>query len=57
MENNIDVDINEKSLKRLEKKIIALENINLRTKNKTESQMVSSIIKLIEEEDRCYYNQ
>lgn len=57
MENNIDVDINEKSLKRLEKKIIALENINLRTKNKTESQMVSSIIKLIEEEDQCYYNQ
>ena len=57
MENNIDVDINEKSLKRLEKKIIALENINLRTKNKTESQMVSSIIKIIEEEDQCYYNQ
>lgn len=57
MENNIDVEINEKSLKRLEKKIITLENINLRTKNKTESQMVSSIIKIIEEEDQCYYNQ
>ena len=57
MENNIDVDINENALKRLEKKIIALENMNLRTKNKTDSQMVSSIIKMIEEEDRCYYNQ
>ena len=38
-------------------KIIIAENTNLRTKNKTDAQMVKDIKKWIEEEVKCYSNQ
>ncbi len=48
---------NEKAIERLKKKIIIAESNNLRTKNKTDAQMVSDIKKWIEEEEKCYSNQ
>ncbi len=48
---------NEKAIERLKKKIIIAESNNLRTKNKTDAQMVSDIKKWIEEEEKCCSNQ
>ena len=52
-----DFVIDEKAIKRLKRKIIIAENTNLRTKNKTDAQMVKDIKKWIEEEVKCYSNQ
>ena len=52
-----DFVIDEKSIERLKRKIIIAENTNLRTKNKTDAQMVKDIKKWIEEEVKCYSNQ
>ena len=50
-------ELNEKVVDRLKKKIIIAENNNLRTKNKSDAQMVKDIKKWIEEEVKCYSNQ
>lgn len=50
-------DINQKAVERLKRKIVIAENTNLRTKNKSDSQMVNDIKKWIEEEVRCCSNQ
>ncbi len=55
--NNEDFKPDEKAIERLKKKIIIAEGNNLRTKNKTDAQMVSEIKKWIEEEEKCYSNQ
>ena len=49
--------VNEKAVERLKRKIIIAENANLRTKNKTDAQMVKDIKKWIEEEVKCCSNQ
>lgn len=49
--------IDEKAIQRLKNKIIIAENANLRTKNKSDQQMVKDIKKWIEEEVKCCSNQ
>ena len=56
MENR-EIEINEKSIERLKKKIIIAENNNLKTKNKSDKAMIDDIKKMIEEETKCYSNQ
>ncbi len=48
----VEVDI--KKVDRMLKKIIMRENINNKTREKTDAQMVQWIKKLIEEEVECY---
>lgn len=55
MYNGIEID--DQSVRRLKRKIIIAENNNLRTKTKSEAQMVSDIKKWIEEEVACCSNQ
>ena len=45
--------VDEKAIERLKRKIVIAENTNLRTKNKTDAQMVKDIKKWIEEEVKC----
>lgn len=52
-----DFKVDEKVIERLKRKIIIAENTNLRTKNKTDAQMVKDIKKWIEEEVKCCSNQ
>ncbi len=54
---NYNQEIDEKALERLKRKIVVAENTNLRTKNKSDAQMVQDIKKWIEEEDQCCSNQ
>jgi hypothetical protein len=49
--------VDEKVIERLKRKIVIAENSNLRTKNKTDAQMVKDIKKWIEEEVKCCLNQ
>ena len=49
--------VDDKVIERLKRKIIIAENTNLRTKNKTDAQMVKDIKKWIEEEVKCCSNQ
>ena len=49
--------VDEKAIERLKKKIVIAESTNLRTKNKTDAQMVKDIKKWIEEEVKCCLNQ
>ena len=49
--------IDEEKVKRLERKIIMQENSNLKTREKTDQQMINWIMDLIEEEVKCYSNQ
>ena len=46
-------DIDESKIKRLGKKIISAENLNLNTKNKSNEQMIKDIKMWIEEEVDC----
>jgi len=55
MYNGIEID--DQAVRRLKRKIIIAENNNLRTKTKSEAQMVSDIKKWIEEEVACCSNQ
>ncbi len=55
--NNSSIELNRKLLDRLKKRIILTESQNLRTKNKSDKQMVADIKKMIEEEVRCCSNQ
>ena len=49
--------VDDKAIERLKRKIIIAENTNLRTKNKTDAQMVKDIKKWIEEEVKCCSDQ
>lgn len=50
-------NLDEKAIDRLKRKIVIAENTNLRTKNKTDAQMIRDIKKWIEEEVQCCSNQ
>ncbi len=52
-----EIDISEKAVERLKRKIIIAENQNLKTREKTDQQMIAWIKKQIEEEVQCYSNQ
>ena len=49
--------LNEQLVRKLETKIISLENENLKSKNSTDTKMVEKIKKLIEEEVECSLNR
>lgn len=51
------IEVNEKAVERLKRKIIIQENMNLKTRTMNDSQMVTWIKKKIEEEVQCYLNQ
>lgn len=51
--NNLD----QKIIERLKRKIVIAESKNLRTKNKSDVQMVNDIKKWIEEEVKCCSKQ
>lgn len=55
--NTNEQELDRKVIERLVKKIIIAESQNLRTKNKTEPQMISDIKKWIEEEVKCCSNR
>lgn len=56
--NNVNqIQVNERAIERLKRKIIIQENQNLKTREKSDSQMVAWIKKQIEEEVKCYSNQ
>lgn len=48
------VEIDEKKALRLAQKIILMEGHNLREKEKNDAEMVKAIMKMIEEEVKCY---
>lgn len=50
-------DLDRKAIDCLKRKIVIAENANLRTKNKTDAQMMRDIKKWIEEEVQCCSNQ
>lgn len=50
-------NLDQKAIDRLKRKIVIAENTNLRTKNRTDTQMIHDIKKWIEEEVQCCYNQ
>lgn len=52
-----EIEVNEKAVERLKRKIILQESQNLKTREKTDQQMVAWIKKQIEEEVQCYSNQ
>jgi hypothetical protein len=54
-DSNIVID--EKAVERLKKKIIIRENINLKTREKSDADMVKWIKSKIEEEVQCCLNQ
>ncbi len=51
------VDIPEDEIKRLARKIVTLEGRNLKTKNFTDTEIVSEIEKKIKEAVKCYFNR
>ena len=51
------IEINEKAVERLKRKIILQETQNLKTRAMTDQQMVAWIKKQIEEEAQCYSNR
>ncbi len=48
------VGIDEKKARLMLQKIIVREKLNIKTKEKNDGQMVSMILKMIEEEVECY---
>lgn len=52
-----EIQINDKAIERLKRKIIVQENKNIKTKEKSDPQMIAWIKKLIEEEVACYLNR
>ena len=52
-----NIMINDKAVERLKRKIVMQENLNLKTKNMTDQQMVRWIKNKIEEEAQCYFNR
>ena len=51
------IKVNDKAVERLKKKIIIQENLNLKTRTKSDQEMISWIKKQIEEEVKCYSNE
>lgn len=51
------IAIDEKIAKRILQKVIVKENANLKTKDKSDGQMVKLIQDLIQEEVECYYTR
>lgn len=49
--------LNEQLVRKLETKIITLENVNLKSKDASDTKMVEKIKKLIEEEVECSLNR
>ncbi len=49
-----DIEIDEKKVDALMSSIIMMENLNLRTHAKSDSQMIADIQDKIEEELQCY---
>ena len=52
-----EIKVDERAIERLKRKIIIQENMNLKTRQMTDSQMVNWIKKKIEEEAQCYSNR
>lgn len=52
-----DIRIDKKAIERLKRKIIIQENMNLKTRQLSDQQMVNWIKKKIEEEAQCYFNR
>lgn len=52
-----EIKINDKAVERLKRKIIIQENMNLKTRQMSDQQMISWIKKKIEEETQCYFNR
>lgn len=52
-----EIKIDDKAVERLKRRIIIQENMNLKTRQMSDSQMVSWIKKEIEEEAQCYFNR
>lgn len=52
-----EIKVNEKAVERLKRKIILQESQNLKTREKTDQQMVAWIKKQIEEGVQCCSNQ
>lgn len=57
MSDYSDIRIDDKSIERLKRKIIIQENSNLKTRERSDSQMIAWIKKQIEEEVQCCLNQ
>ena len=57
MSDSGESQVDEKAIERLKRAIIIKENMNLKTRTMSDSQMVSWIKKKIEEEVQCYLNQ
>lgn len=57
MNEKNEIQINEKAVERLKRKIIVQENKNIKTKEKSDTQMISWIKTKIEEEVACYLNR
>jgi len=57
MSDSREIQVDEKAIERLKRAIIIKENMNLKTRTKSDSQMVSWIKKKIEEEVQCCLNQ
>lgn len=55
--STVNSNLNQKAIERLKKKLIIAESKNLKTKDKTDTQMVNDIKKWIEEEVQCCSNQ
>ena len=51
------IEIDSKIVTRLKHTIILAESLNLKTKNKSEAQMVQHLKKMIEEEVQCCSDQ
>jgi hypothetical protein len=57
MNDSGEIQVDEKAIERLKRAIIIKENMNLKTRTMSDSQMVSWIKKKIEEEVQCCLNQ
>ena len=51
------IELDEMIVKRLKNKIILAESMNLKTKNKSEAQLIQHIKQMIEEEVKCCSDQ
>lgn len=54
MKNDFSIEVDDKKISRLLKKIIIAEKTNLKTKQNSYGPMVNKIKKMIEEEVECY---
>jgi hypothetical protein len=57
MSDSGEIQVDEKAIERLKRAIIIKENMNLKTRTMSDSQMVGWIKKKIEEEVQCCLNQ